>query len=90
MRVSEDRLSHLAHLILDGLSRDHVVDYSRKEIALQGLKDALFGFFHLEDEVDTRVLEKIRSQKRNIPEGSPEWDILYQKYFAEEWQKLGR
>lgn len=90
MRFSEDRLSHWAHLIYDRLWKDNLVDYPDEARSLNGLKDALHKFFHIEDEIDTRVMQKIQSQKRNIAQGSPEWDILYQKYFVEEYQKLGR
>lgn len=90
MRFSEDRLSHLAHLIYDRLWNDNLVDYDDESRALQGFKESLHKFFQLEDEIDTRVIQKIQSQKRNIAQGGSEWDILYQKYFMEEYQKLGR
>jgi hypothetical protein len=35
------------------------------------------------------VRKKITSQKKSIPEGSEEWDILYRKYYAEEMKRLG-
>ena len=31
---------------------------------------------------------KIESQKKTVPEGSLEWDVLYRKYYAEELKKL--
>ena len=34
--------------------------------------------------IDLAVRQKIETQKRGIPEGSEEWDILYRKYFEEE------
>jgi hypothetical protein len=33
--------------------------------------------------------QKIASQRRIIPEGSQEWDILYRKYYTDEVKKLG-
>ncbi len=33
--------------------------------------------------------DKIRSQKREIPEGSEEWDLLMRRYYAEELKKFG-
>lgn len=90
MRFSEDRLSHIANLIFRTLAKDHLVAYSQENIALQAIKEAVNKFFKIEDDLDTLVTQKIRSQKKAIVEGSPEWEILYQKYFSEEWQKLGR
>jgi len=34
--------------------------------------------------IDVDVRRKIESQKRDIPEGSEEWDILYRRYYDEE------
>ena len=42
-----------------------------------------------EDKVDRAARQKIRTQKREIPEGSEEWDILLRRYYAEELKKLG-
>ena len=42
-----------------------------------------------EDKIDTTVRQHITSQKRTIPEGSAEWDILYKKYYYDELRKLG-
>jgi hypothetical protein len=42
-----------------------------------------------EDKVDRAARQKIRSQKREIPEGSEEWDLLHRRYYSEELKKLG-
>jgi hypothetical protein len=39
--------------------------------------------------MDKGVRDKIRSQKREIAEGSDEWDILFRKYYSDELRKLG-
>jgi len=39
--------------------------------------------------VDTEVRAKIASQKKEILEGSEEWDILYRKYYHEGLKRLG-
>jgi hypothetical protein len=43
----------------------------------------------VEDKVDRASRQKIRSQKREIPEGSEEWDLLHRRYYSEELKKLG-
>ena len=43
----------------------------------------------VEDKVDRAARRKIRSQKRDIPEGSEEWDLLLRRYYTEEMKKLG-
>ena len=42
-----------------------------------------------EEKVDRAARSKIRTQKRDIPEGSEEWDILLRRYYSEEMKKLG-
>jgi hypothetical protein len=42
-----------------------------------------------EDKVDRAARQKIRSQKREIPEGSEEWDLLMRRYYADELKKFG-
>lgn len=87
MRLSEDRISHLAHLISDGIWKDDLVDYKSEEKALFEIKKAITDYFKVEDEADTIARNKIRSLSRDVPEGSREWDILYKKYFEEERAK---
>ncbi|MFQ5441649.1 MAG: DUF507 family protein [Thermodesulfobacteriota bacterium] len=87
MRLSSDRISHIAHLVVDGIWKDDLVDYSDDERALQEVKDAITGFLQVEDDIDTAVRNKIRSLSRDIPEGSREWDVLFKKYFEEEMNK---
>ena len=42
-----------------------------------------------EVKIDNAARLKIASQRRIIPEGSQEWDILYRKYYNDEVKKLG-
>jgi hypothetical protein len=41
-----------------------------------------------EVQVDKAARQKIENQKRGIPEGSAEWEILYRKYYEEEMRSL--
>ena len=84
MRLSEDRISHIAHLISDGIWKDDLVDFADDERALQEIKRTIRDYLKVEDEVDTAVRQKIRSLSKPIPEGSKEWEVLYKKYFEEE------
>jgi hypothetical protein len=42
------------------------------------------------EDIETAARDKIISQKKNIPEGSREWEILFRKYTGEQLDKLGR
>jgi hypothetical protein len=87
MRLSEDRISHLSHLVLDRLYKDDIADFPDEAQALREAK-RIFGYYvRIEDEVDTFVRQKIAKLSRRVPEGGREWDILYRKYFEEEMGK---
>src|SRR2546422_10419276 len=42
-----------------------------------------------EEKADAEVRKKITSQKKEILEGSEEWDVLYRKYYTEEMRRMG-
>lgn len=87
MRLSEDRISHIAHLISDGIWNDDLVDFVDDNKVLIEIKRTITDYLKVEDEADTAARDKIRSLSRNVPEGGREWDILYKKYFEEEISK---
>ncbi len=89
MILSEDRVSHLARLVVDGIWNDDLVDYTDDDAALRAAKKGLNEFVKIVEEVDKSVSEKVASLKRGVPEGSPEWDIMYGKYFEEEMKRRG-
>ena len=43
----------------------------------------------VEEKADRAARDKVRSIKRDISEGSEEWDILQKRYYAEELKKFG-
>ena len=87
MRLSEDRISHLAHLITDGIWKDDLVDFTDEDKVLHETKKGIADYLHIEDEIDDMVRGKIRSIARPIQEGSKEWEVLYKKYYQEEIAK---
>ena len=90
MRFSEGRISHLAHLIMNGLREQKLAEFPNERRALLETKQALSDFFQREDQIDDLVRHKISSLSRPVPQGSREWDILYRKYFEEESRKQRR
>ena len=89
MILSEDRVGHLARLVVDGIWNDDLVDYVDDDAALRAAKKGLNEFVKVVAEVDKTVIAKVASLKRGVPEGSPEWDIMYGKYFEEEMKRRG-
>jgi hypothetical protein len=86
-RLSESRISHLAHLVLDGLREAKLAEFPSEGRALTETKQVLHDYFQGEDQIDDIVRQKIMSLSRQVPQGSREWDILYRQYHEEELRK---
>lgn len=86
-RLSESRISHLAHLIVDGVWKGDLADFPSEGRALTETKRMLQEFFGGEDRFDEIVRRKIESLSRRVAPGSREWDVLYRKYLEEELRK---
>lgn len=90
MRVSRDKVNKLAHVVLDALKQCDEVTYVEDPNPIrQETRRLLEELFMAEMRIDQAARMKIESQKRIIPEGTQEWDILYRKYYNEEVKKLG-
>ncbi len=89
MILSEERQIHWAKLITDKVWGDDIVDFSDDDEALRAARKALVAFVKEDAEIDTKAKEKVASLKRNVMEGSTEWDILYKKYYEEERNRRG-
>ena len=91
MRLSEDKITHLSHLILDGLKKDRRIAMpAGEESALREIKRTIVRELQLDEEIDRAVRAKLATYSRPLPEGSPEWDVLYHKFFNEEMKKRSR
>jgi len=90
MKLSRDKINEISHKMAGLLRRAPRVKFRsewndvRLEI-VRGLTDLLLA----EDKVSLAARTKIRTQKREIPEGSPEWDLLYRRYYDEEMRRYG-
>ena len=90
MKISEDRLNHVAHLIHDGLYNDDLLDYPDEDKALREIKRVISDYFRVDEAADRAAREKIQSLSRGVAPGSREWEVLYRKYVEEEMQKHRR
>ena len=90
MRVSQDKVNKLAHVVLDSLKQLDAVEFIEDPNTIrQEIRRLLGELFMAETKLDAAARQKIESQKRIITEGTQEWDILYRKYYNEEVKKLG-
>ncbi len=89
MRLSREKINHLAHLFTDELASLDEIGFieDRNTIRLEVIR-IINEELKIEEGIDQASRKKIESQKRSVPEGSLEWDILYRKYYAEEVKKI--
>ena len=80
----------LSHRIMDVLvASDDVEFIEDRDTIRQQIVTILTNSLREEEKADTEVRKKISSQKKEILEGSEEWDVLYRKYYTEELRRMG-
>jgi hypothetical protein len=87
--LSEERQSHWAHVITDAVWNDDLVDFTDEDQALRLAKLAIVAYVKEDEAADSAARAKVASLKRGVVEGSPEWDVMYRKYYEEEKNRRG-
>jgi len=91
MKLSRDKVTDMSHRIVEMLRKSRELRLKDKDpnnVRLEILRH-MTELLMVEDKVDRASRQKIRSQKREVPEGSEEWDLLHRRYYSEELKKLG-
>jgi hypothetical protein len=91
MRLSHERCVHLSHLVVNLIEDDDAVEILEdpNDIRLKILQ-ILEGEMVRQEELEEGIRRRITSQRRDIPEGSAEYEILFRKYYEEELKKVRR
>jgi hypothetical protein len=91
MMLSEDKISHLSHVLLKELTGQKLVGLIEDEAAIRReIKKTIVSELRIGEEIDEIVRRKLQSFAKKLIEGTPEWEVLYRKYFREEEIKKGR
>ena len=90
MKLSRDKIVELSHKLAGTLPRVPGTRLLKpwNEVRLE-IVSQLTDFLVKEETIDKIAQEKISSQKREIPEGSEEWTLLYRRYYEEEMKRYG-
>src|SRR5579862_9121973 len=90
MKLSRDKINDISHKVVSALrkSREFRLKRDPNDVRLELVK-VMTELLHTEEKVDRAARTKNRTQKREIPEGTEEWDLLHKRYYAEELKKLG-
>ena len=86
--LSDEKQTHLAHVILNALKDSGLGTIaSDAPLLLKEIKRVIAEQLQEEATLEQLVRTRLRSYSRPIPEGSQEWDVLYQKTFEEALRK---
>lgn len=90
MKLSRDKITDISHKLVIAMkkSRDLRVKKDVNDVRLEIVK-VFTEILQMEEKADRAARDKVRSMKREIPEGSEEWDILQKRYYGEELKKYG-
>ena len=90
MRMSRERVFHLAELIMKELGQLPGVTVKSPDEVRPELIRVLTDESKLEESIDTEVRKTLASYSRPMPEGSHEWQVLYDKTREEVFKKRFR
>lgn len=91
LKLSRNKVNYITRLIVSHIQNHEEADYTGE------LGDLRFKIYHLImdelklfSQIEEEAKEKIKAQKKSIPDGSREWEILFRKYSNESLDKLGK
>jgi hypothetical protein len=85
VKLSREKVIRLSHLIFNQLNHDEEVEfYADPQEIRQEIFKLISDEMRADEAIDALVRRKLESQKRQIVEGSEEWDVMYRKYYEEE------
>jgi len=88
MSLSREKINHLSQVLVKELDNlPGVMLYEPENDIRLAIVRAFNEALKLEETIDTLVRRKLNSYSRPIPEGSREWDVMYQKFYDEEFDK---
>ena len=86
---SYDRIANIAKQIIDEFYQDNDVEiFTDNYTLIKAIRDSIEGELQFYEELREKAKQKILSQKKKIIEKSREWDLLLNRYFNEEIEKL--
>ncbi len=91
MKLSRDKVTDMSHKLVEMLRKSRDLRLKNKDLNAIRLEivRVMTELLTKEEKVDRAARDKIRTQKREIPEGTEEWDLLHRRYYSEELKKLG-
>ena len=90
MRLTREKVVRISHQIIDLLVQSNEVEFVEdRDTIRQHVVQTMTNVLKEEERVEQEVRKRITSQKKEILEGSEEWDVLFRKYYSEELRRMG-
>lgn len=90
MRLSREKIVRISHQVTDLLVQTNEVEFVEdRDTIRQHVVQTITNVLREEEKVEVEVRKKISSQKKEILEGSEEWDLLFRKYYSDELRRMG-
>lgn len=90
MRLTREKIVRLSHQITGVLvDSDDVEFVDDRDTIRQQIVQILTAILKDEEKIELEVRKRITSQKKEILEGSEEWDVLHKKYYFDELRRMG-
>ena len=90
MRLTREKVVRISHQIIDLLVQSNEVEFVEdRDTIRQHVVQTMTNVLKEEERVEQEVRRRITSQKKEILEGSEEWDVLFRKYYSEELRRMG-
>ena len=90
MKLSRDKINDISHKMVAAFrkSREFRLKKDPNDVRLE-VVHSMTELLGVEEKAERAARTKIHSQKKEIPEGTEEWDLLHRRYYAEELKKFG-
>lgn len=91
LKLSRNKVNYLSSLVSRYIENNEELDYSGDigNIRLR-IFHLIMNELKIFEQIELEAKERVKIQKRTVPEGSREWEILFRKYVSEELAKLGK
>jgi hypothetical protein len=90
MKLSRDKINHISSLIVRDFDNREEMDYKvdLNDIRLE-ITRVMTEKLKIEDRAEEEARKTLASYSKNMREGSPEWEVLFQKHYEENLTKFG-
>ncbi len=89
--LSDEKITHMSHILLRELKKRDLIAVLEEEGKIRRqIRRSIMDELKLGEEIDEAVRRKINSMSKRPAEGTPEWDVLYKRFFKEEEKRRGR